>query len=126
MYYKSSIQQAKAFFTVGFINYLNKEQGGFFWSRATNKSFRDSTANWKTFCYDNGLIFICSKKTGEVRQVLADHSIFCPICLLVDGKTSRLSIDNKREFDKMIAKHLSGEIILTGVYDESKVFEIVK
>lgn len=119
--YNFKLNQAKKFFTVGFINQENKAQDGYFWSRSTNKHFSDRTSNWKTFVYPNGLVFICSKVTGQVRQVRDDYSIGCPI-RFCDQKAANICIDRKNEFDGMLNAYMSGHLELANIISISALF----
>lgn len=108
----NSLQQAKRYFSIGLINCFNKQAGYYFWSTNTKKFFKDSTRNYKTFVYENGLIFICNKFDGKVRQVRSDFSI---------STTLNCCIDNKREFDQS----LNG-LIVSGDIDLSQVHFMIK
>ena len=104
----NSLQQAKRYFSIGLINHFNKQAGFYFWSTGTKKFFKDSTSNYKTFVYPNGLVFICSKVTGKVRQVRTDYGI---------NTTLNCCIDNKREFDQVLnGLIISGDVDLNQVH----------
>ena len=113
---RHTLAEVRQFLTIGWINHCNKAIGHYFWSPATRRHFRDKTSNWKVF-FVEGKVFICSKVSGEVRQVLSDFSIGCPLQL--DQK--RVIVDDAREF-----KGLYADIVAADEIKDEILYRIVE
>ena len=104
MYQTNSVAKAQKFFTIGFINHMNKKNGFYFWSTGTKKFFDDKSTNWKAFAMPDGNVFICSKVTGKVRQVFSDFSIGTTldnIEIIGQKGPFTVCVENKREFSNI-------------------------